>query len=86
MTRTPRLFAVTAFVITPLAFVVTLLISWSAGGVNAAVIAAVPAVFAAVFFGGLTFLAAVVERDELGLSVPAAPRRDSGQLAGTRAA
>ena len=82
MTRTPRLFAVTALVVTPLAYVVTLLISWSAGGGNAAVIAAVPAIFAALFFGGLTFTAAAVERDE---ALPAA-RRDSRELAGSRAA
>lgn len=83
MTRTPRLFALTAFVVTPLAYVVTLLISWSAGGGNAAVIAAVPALFAAAFFGGLAFVATAVERDEA--RVPAA-RRSSRELAGSRAA
>ncbi len=71
MIRTPRLFTVTALVVTPLAYVVTLLLSWSAGGGNAAVIAAVPAIFAALFFGGLTFLAAAVERDEAHLPAPA---------------
>jgi ABC-type multidrug transport system permease subunit len=81
MTRTPRLFAVTALVVTPLAFLVTLLVSWSAGGVNAAVIAAVPAIFAALFFGGLTFLAAVVERDEASVQAPAVSGFGSRQRA-----
>jgi hypothetical protein len=64
MTSNSRLFALTAVVVTPLAFVATLLLSWSAGGTNAAVIAAIPAIFAALFFGGLSLLAAAVERDE----------------------
>jgi sorbitol-specific phosphotransferase system component IIBC len=83
MTRTPRLFAVTALVVTPIAYLVTLLISWSAGSGNAAVIAAVPALFAAAFFGGLSFLAVAVERDELREPVSAAASRPP---AGARAA
>ena len=59
-----RLFAVLALVVTPVAFVGTLLLALGAGATNAAGIALVPALFAAGFFGGLYRLAIAVERDE----------------------
>lgn len=57
-------FAVSALVVTPLAFAATLLLALPVGAANAAVIALVPALFTAGFFGGLSWLAVAVERDE----------------------
>ncbi len=66
-----RVFAVSALVVTPLAFATTLLLALPAGAGNAAIIALVPGLFAAGFFGGLYRLAIAVERDER-LALPAA--------------
>jgi hypothetical protein len=59
-----RVFAVSALLITPLAFAATLLLALPAGAGNAAIIALVPALFTAGFFGGLYWLAVAVKRDE----------------------
>ena len=59
-----RLFALTAVIASPLAYVVTLLLLMPVGGGNAALIAVVPALFAAAFFGSLYGLAGALERDE----------------------
>ena len=59
-----RVFAVSALVVTPLAFAATLLLALPAGAGNAAIIALVPALFTAVFFGGLYWLAVAVKREE----------------------
>ena len=59
-----RLFALTAVIASPLAYVATLLWLMPVGGGNAALIAVVPALFAAAFFGGLYGLAGALERDE----------------------
>ena len=71
-----RLFAGTAVVVTPLAFVAGLLLALPAGGGNAALIGGVSALFAAGFFGGLYWLAGALERDE---RVAAVQPRTSGQ-------
>jgi hypothetical protein len=59
-----RVFAVSGLIVTPLAYVATLLLAMGAGAKNAALIALVPALFAAGFFCGLYWLAVVVKRDE----------------------
>ena len=59
-----RVFAVSALLVTPLAFAATLLLALPAGAGNAAIIALVPALFTAGFFGGLYWLAVAVTRDE----------------------
>jgi hypothetical protein len=59
-----RLFALTALIVSPLAYVATLLLLMPVGDGNAALIALVPALFAAGFFGALYGLAGALERDE----------------------
>ena len=59
-----RVFAVSALLVTPLAFTVTLLLALPAGAANAAIIALVPALFSAGFFGGLHRLAIALTQDE----------------------
>lgn len=58
-----RLFALSALIVSPLAYVAALLLLMPVGGGNAALIALVPALFAAGFFGGLYGLAVALERD-----------------------
>lgn len=65
-----RVFAVSALFVTPLAFATALLLALPAGAGNAAIIALVPALFTAGFFGGLYWLAIAVNQDER-MSVPA---------------
>ena len=79
-----RVFAVSALLVTPLAFAVTLLLALPAGAGNAVVIALVPALFAAGFFGGLYRLAVAVDRDER--TALAATTRHRAPAPGTRAA
>lgn len=59
-----RVFAVSALLVTPLAFTATLLLALPAGATNAAIIALVPALFSAAFFGGLRRLAIALKQDE----------------------
>ncbi len=59
-----RIFAVSALLVTPLAFATTLLLALPVGATNAAIVALVPALFTVGFFGGLYWLAVAVERDE----------------------
>jgi hypothetical protein len=59
-----HVFAISTIIITPLAFAVSLLLALPVGVVNAVIIAMVPALFAAAFFGGLYLLAHAFERDE----------------------
>ena len=80
-----RVFAVSALLVTPLAFAATLLLALSAGAGNAAIIALVPALFAAGFFGGLHWLAVAVERDER-IELPATATYDWRSAPGSRAA
>ena len=80
-----RVFAVSALVVTPLAFTATLLLTLPAGAGNAAVIALVPALFAAGFCGGLYRLAVAVERDER-MALPAAAHHNWRSARASRAA
>ena len=59
-----RVFGFSALVVTPIAFVVALLIALSAGWQNALLIALLFAGFAAAFFFGLNRLAGAVRKDE----------------------
>lgn len=77
-----RLFALTALIGSPLAYVATLLLLMPVGGGNAALIALVPALFAAAFFGALYGLAGALERDE----PPAAVEQDHPLPKASRAA
>jgi hypothetical protein len=82
-----RVFAVTALVVTPLAFVAGLLLALPAGGANAVLIGVVPALFAAGFFGGLYWLAGALERDERVAAVqPRTSEQNAGLAKGPRAA
>jgi hypothetical protein len=81
-----RIFAVGALVVTPLAFAATLLLALPTGAANAAIIALVPALFTAGFFGGLYWLAVAVEGDER-MALPAtAASHNWGPARGSRAA
>ena len=82
-----RLFAVTAVIVTPLAFVAALLLTLPAGGATAALIGAVAAIFAAGFFGGLYWLAGALERDErVAVARPRTSEQNPGLPKGSRAA
>ena len=59
-----RVFGFSGLVVTPIAFVVALLVALSAGWQNALLIALLFAGFAAGFFYGLNRLAAAVRKDE----------------------
>ena len=63
-TNPARTFAACAILVAPVAFVAAMLLSWDAGALNATLIAIVPGVFAAGFFGALYLLARVIERSE----------------------
>jgi hypothetical protein len=81
-----RVFAVSTLLVTPLAFAATLLLALPAGAGNAAIIAVVPALFTAGFFGGLYWLAVAVKRDEA-MALPAAVTYHNWRSApGSRAA
>jgi hypothetical protein len=82
-----RLFAVTAVVVTPLAFFAALLLALPAGRGNAALIGVVPALFAAAFFGGLYWLAGALDRDgRVAVVEPGALEQNPGLPRGYRAA
>ncbi|MGH9036292.1 MAG: hypothetical protein ACRD0O_11055 [Acidimicrobiia bacterium] len=82
-----RLFAVTAVIVTPLAFVAALLQALPAGGGNAALIGVVPALFVAGFFGGLYWLAGALERDgRVTVVQPRISEQNPGLPKGSRAA
>jgi hypothetical protein len=81
-----RVFAVSALLVTPLAFAATLLLALPAGAGNAATIALVPALFTAGFFGGLYWLAVAVKRDER-MALPATTTDHNRRpVSGSRAA
>lgn len=80
------LFAVSAAVVTPLVFVAALLVTWSTGGGHAALLATVPAVFAAGFFGALYWLAGALERDGRVAVQPRTSGQNPGLPTGSRAA
>jgi len=68
-----RFFGIVALVVMPLTFAATLLLALPAGAGNATLIALVPTLFAAGFFGGVSWLAGAMERDNyMPVSAPAA--------------
>lgn len=82
-----RFFALTAAVVTPLAFFAALLLSLPTGTGNAALIAVVPALFAAAFFGGLYRLAGALDRDgRVAVVRPTAAEQNPSRPTGYRAA